>query len=744
MLEEEFKADNLNIKNEKSGSENQVDKFSQTTKLLDKELKDKKENISKVLEEWNLKEIFENLLSSEDGELCIMSLLECENNEEEIKKIILANLPEWYAYNVSTGNIVETQVNEPNTNFTWATTTDKKWETAAQDKETAAQKWVDTVQIEETAAQDKETAENRIQIVRETENRLLDYRTQLLAWHDDVKGKTEEKAKLAQQQLPQETRNQLKEKGYDDDDINNYILLRVTANEVKKDSSFDKNAVAEFEKSVNKLSTLDVILKSLDNACNIPDTSLNSFSPDNIGQTRTEMFNEDSWIWNESLKIARDNNMASHEKDYNEMFPEKMWEEDIMKKYWSFLEWQLKQFLENYVNNTGDLKNKIEEIKNNENPTEEEKKILEFYYYMLDELEKKRKETEEQTKNLMEEMCIISQIKWMYMCIWQEEWKDFNLNKAKEIESKDWVLTLKWHIDWVNFSVSHDTINPNQRLKIKSKLWVNAEDKNTFEIWKDESYVDSPFILPRQDEIFKVISEVVKSNDLSKSSDLSKYLEGLQNNIVWRMDEVYKDAELAHHYVTNKVKWEKIVDNSLALIQWIKPNMQDLTKPINQSSNPKLHSFMKMIKFNVENSTTEEKNKLNKCLSKIPEIVDAYKATGWTQNFAELKYPLIIENYLKNQTWLENWNEDSKLWLVFDLFSYYNQNSKDTRANVESSDWAPSKMIIEDLYRDLFEFQSSQSLIATTRKNEETEKQDKQDADDELASIDWPPVPMAV
>jgi len=61
------------------------------------------------------------------------------------------------------------------------------------------------------------------------------------------------------------------------------------------------------------------------------------------------------------------------------------------------------------------------------------------------------------------------------------------------------------------------------------------------------------------------------------------------------------------------------------MINSIKPNMDDLTKPINQSSNPKLHSFLKMIKFNVENSDTEEKNKLNQCMVKIPEIIDAYK-----------------------------------------------------------------------------------------------------------------------
>ena len=62
------------------------------------------------------------------------------------------------------------------------------------------------------------------------------------------------------------------------------------------------------------------------------------------------------------------------------------------------------------------------------------------------------------TKNMIEELCIISQIKWMYMCMWK--WENFNLNKANEIESENWVLTLRWHIDWVDFAIRQDTKNP--------------------------------------------------------------------------------------------------------------------------------------------------------------------------------------------------------------------------------------------------------------------------------------------
>ena len=109
-----------------------------------------------------------------------------------------------------------------------------------------------------------------------------------------------------------------------------------------------------------------------------------------------------------------------------------------------------------------------------------------------------------------------------------------------------------------------------------------------------------------------------------------------------------------------------------------------------------------------------------------------------------MKYPPVIENYLKNQTWLENWNEDSKLWLVFDMLSYYNQNSNDTRTNKEWNDWVSSKIVINDLYRDLFEFSNNgQSEVWTKRENENQEKQDKEGADEVLALDDdsiWPPV----
>jgi len=750
MLEEEFRVDNQNDSRENSESEIQVDNFSKTTKLLDKKLKDKKDNILKVLEKWNLKDLFERLLLSdtEDKRKCIEELLTCENDEIKIKEVILANLPDWYAYNVSTNEVVKTEEKKDN-DYIWATIMDQKTEQAKTDTEQAK---TDTEQAKTDTEQAKTDTEQAVETKRLGESILvmrqaIEERDKLVAKYQSLEEKTNqnsEKFQTVRQQLENNwTLNQLRQ-NHDEQFINDYILVQTTLQELKSNpTNYEESDISYFDK----------IVKNLNNACNIPDTNLSSFSSENIAQTRTELFDKD--IWNESLIQARNNNVESHAEAYAEIFPE-MWTDEVIAKYGKFLQWDLKTFWQQYETNRDVIKNKIAEIgimiKNQQIFSEnwknyisdEEKLLFDNYKKMLSVTSEIKKDIENRTKNMMEEMCLISQIKWMSMCIWQEEWKDFNLNKANEIINDNWVLTLKWHIDWVDFSVSHDTKNPDQHLKIKSKLWVNAGDKNTFEIWKDESYVDSPFILPGQDEIFKVISEVVKSNDILKSDDLSKYLEGLQNNIVWTMDEVYKDAELAHHYITNKVKWEKIVDNSLALIQWIKPNMQDLTKPINQGSNEKLFSFLKMIKFNVENSDTEEKNKLNQILIKIPEIKNTYRNNNWNEWELSVAYPPIIEHYLKNEEWLKDWNEDSKLWLVFDMFAYYNQNSNDTRTNKEWNDWVSSKIVINDLYRDLFEFSNNgQSEVWTKRKNENQEKQDKQEAEDVLALNDesiWPPV----
>jgi hypothetical protein len=53
-------------------------------------------------------------------------------------------------------------------------------------------------------------------------------------------------------------------------------------------------------------------------------------------------------------------------------------------------------------------------------------------------------------------------------------------------------------------------------------------------------------------------------------------------------------------------------------------NNKTLIENINQSSNKDLYDFTKILKFNIDNSTDYEKDKLNQCISKILEITNNY------------------------------------------------------------------------------------------------------------------------
>ena len=498
---------------------------------------------------------------------------------------------------------------------------------------------------------------------------------------------------------------QLRQQNYSEEYISDYIVAATTLRELKNN---EQNLYSEED-----ISGFDKLVKNLNNKLNIADTNLNSFSSENITQTRTELFNED--IWNEGLIKARNQNMESH--DYSKIFPE-IWDQELIANYWKFLNENLKEFLMMYQNNP-ELKNKINNI-NDRPSTDEERALLKNYQTMMLSLRNLKYNIETRAKNMMEELTIISQIKWMSMCIWQENWKDFNFNKANEIQNENGVLTLNWHIDWLAFSVCYDTNKENAHLQTSSKLGVSP-NKETFIIWKEGQYIDSPFIMPSQEEIFSIVADEAQSdsNDLNKYDDINDYFESLQKNVMWRMDKVYSDTELAHHYITNKVKWEKIMDKTISLIEWIKwiNSNINLSDQINQKTNPKLYSFLKIINFNIENSTTEEKNKLNQIFIKIDEIRNNYKNKNGQENSLEFRYPSIIEHFLKNESWLDDWNTD-RIWLISDMFDYYNKNSNDTKSNVEWGDWTSSAIIINDMYRDLFWSPWSQSEVWAKREKE--------------------------
>ena len=75
-------------------------------------------------------------------------------------------------------------------------------------------------------------------------------------------------------------------------------------------------------------------------------------------------------------------------------------------------------------------------------------------------------------------------------------------------------------------------------------------------------------------------------------------------------------------------------------------------KNISPESNNGLYNFMKILKFNIDNSTNTEKDNLDQCITKILEITNYYADSNGVEDYVTLKYPPIIDNYLKNKTWL--------------------------------------------------------------------------------------------
>ena len=305
---------------------------------------------------------------------------------------------------------------------------------------------------------------------------------------------------------------------------------------------------------------------------------------------------------------------------------------------------------------------------------------------------------------------------------------------------KNLILTLNGHIDWVDFAIRQNVKDPNGKLQIYQKL---ARDKDTFVVgWKDK-FVDSNFILPSQEEIFESIKETVTSGEsLANSNNPKDYIKNLQENIMWKMEDKYKNTKYVHDYMQEQVKWEKIVDSTLWVIGKISPstiNDEILMWNISQERNSDLYDFMKILKFNIDNSTDTEKDKLNKCIERILEITDNYKNNGGIEDIVTLKYPPVIEHYLKDGAWLNGWDEKWRIKLISDLFRYYSEKSRDTRANSKWEYWQPSKMIIDNLYRDLVEFQwwgqsetantwdweqASQQKLEANNKIEEWERKD--------------------
>ena len=664
--------------NEVPGKSNQVDNFSRTTKLLERQLKDKKENIQKVL--WNneLRKIFEELLSSdsENRRKCIDELKQCENNEEKIKKVILANLPEWYAYNVSSDKVINVEIEKGD--YDKALLKDQKEEVAKQEIQTAEQKKETAEKDTQTAEKDTQTVEQKKETAEQIEKmkQAIEVRDQLVNKYkskdltrdlDTITNENSENYQIIKQQLENNwTLNQLRQT-HDEQFINDYILVQTTLQELKSNpTNYEPSDISYFDK----------IVKNLDNACNIPDTNLNSFSSKNITRTRHELFNSD--IWNQDLIESKKSNLKS--RDYTDLFPDKS-EKELINEYGKFLD-------------NEQIKSLIIKYNNNENLTDEEKN------YLITGCKNAKNQIDNKTKDMVEELCLISQIKWMYMCMWK--WSDFQLNKSNEIESKDWMLTLRGHIDWIAFSIRQDTNKPEARLQTSTRL---RKKDNAFVIW--DNFEDSNFILPSQSEVFNLAVKSVNSDwALQDAESPADYVSKLQDKIMSKMDNMYEDTKYANHYMHEQVKWEQIMDKSLALVKNLKKS--EIPTPITES-NKGLFDFVGLIHFNIKNSTSLEKDRMNSCLEKIQNLVNEYQDTDKVPE--SWKYPLIIEHYLTDKAILKNTKTLLEWWVVegesmFDLFGKYIDKSD------QRSDWKFWMINLAFLENDLIPRKEGRSLIA--------------------------------
>lgn len=307
----------------------------------------------------------------------------------------------------------------------------------------------------------------------------------------------------------------------------------------------------------------------------------------------------------------------------------------------------------------------------------------------------------------------------MYMCMW--EWDSFDLNKSREIRiDEEWAMILDGHIDGIDFSIRQDINNPQAKLQTSQKL---AKDGNAFVIgWKDK-FQDSNFILPSQNEIFNFITGIVQSDSIQPLEDFDSpedYLEYLQTTIMWNMEEKYEDTKYVHNYMKEQVKWEKIVNNVLWFIGKIDPNIidGDSGKNITQGSNKDLYNFMKILKFNIDNSVDlGEINKFSRCINEIERVIDNYKSSGKSNGL----YSDGISKYLENNVWID-WIPEERLKSIFGLFNHFNENSSDnTRVAYEWNDGIQTKMIINDLYIQLHDKPKKKQEEQHEQQNKEEE-----------------------
>jgi hypothetical protein len=316
-------------------------------------------------------------------------------------------------------------------------------------------------------------------------------------------------------------------------------------------------------------------------------------------------------------------------------------------------------------------------------------------------LESIKEDIDNQTKDLLEEMCLIAPIQWIFACIWAELGNNFELNKSREISNENWEVTITWHIDWIQFSLHHDTSDPDAHLQTSSIL-TNINN-NKFEIW--EKFENSPYKLPTNSDIFAIATSCITDWDIT-ANNASDYFKELQEKISNKFETVlYKKADHANDYIKDKIRWEKVSNQYLDILWKIK------WSPLNwdiEQSNSKLYNFIDLINSTNHISTPSEKENIIKCLETIQNII----STHWKTDKQASNYPEIIRHFLMKKKILRRTKKilkgyDISWESIFDLFWYY----------TEQNSWIKT-INFKQLQKDLEWKEWQESLVASMREDD--------------------------
>lgn len=642
-----------------------------------------KDSIINVLHTEKFYDEFENFLNNTtpiEKVKLKKQIKECKN-EEEIKLVLIEHLHKDNWYDIADENVL-------------IAISDENISTERIEQQTINNEQ-QTINNEQQTINNEQQATEIVSWRQEMKN-AISARQELVDKLPELNRQTNEDSELYQSTKSEFEQNwiiqQLKDSNHDDNFINDYILVHTTLKELKQNENYKNINISFFEKAV----------KNLDNACNIPDTNFDNFSKENIAKTRTELFDTD--IGNHSLREAKKVNekLDTHKNRYNEIFAldeDKDINTQLIEKYWKFVK-------------DDDLKTLIKKYENNE-LSEQDCDTLKKWLGSI------KEDINNQTKDLIEEMCLIAPIQWIFACIWPDFGNNFELNKCKEINNKDWKLTITWHIDWIKFSLRHDTNNPDARLQISSLLTKIGNNK--FKVW--EKYEDSPFKLPTNEDIFFMATSCIEDRDVTKTEDGPTYFQTLQSTIYKKFNEIlYKNAKDANNYIKDKIQWEKVSNQYVNLLWKIKwsPIIWDI-----ESSNPKLYNFIDLMNSSNYIYSSSEKENISNCINTIQDIISTY----WETDKETDKYPWLISHFLMDEKILKNTQKILK-WFdvswesIFDLLWYYK----------EDNSWIKT-INFKQLQKDLEWKKWQESLIASMRQEDKTKKNADIDLDNAIGNI---------